>query len=82
MDLDLLSRITSSLFTVDRRVVSSLAARVSDNASRARDAGFFGTEGFVMVTRNCDDFVGSGHFKLHIPVMGYSLEACKGITPQ
>ena len=38
VDLDLLSRITSSLSTMDRRVVDSSAARASDSASRAKDA--------------------------------------------
>ena len=41
MDLDLLSRITSSLSTMDHKVVSSSAARASDSASRAKDAVFF-----------------------------------------
>ena len=41
VDLDLLSKITSSLSTVDHRVVNSSAARASDNASRAKDAVLF-----------------------------------------
>lgn len=43
MDLGLLSRITSSMSTVDHRVVSSSAARASDSASRAKDAVLFST---------------------------------------
>ena len=41
VDLDLLSSITSSLSVVERRVVSSSAARASDCASRAKDAVLF-----------------------------------------
>ena len=37
VDLGRLSRITSSLSTVERNAVNSSAARASDNASRARD---------------------------------------------
>ena len=44
MDLDLLSRITSSLSTVDRRVVNYSTARASDNASRDRDAILFSAQ--------------------------------------
>ena len=40
-DLDLLSSITSSLFTVERNAVSSSAARASDSASRASAAVLF-----------------------------------------
>ena len=41
VDLDLLSSITLSLFTVERNTVSSSAARASDSASRASAAVFF-----------------------------------------
>src|SRR4051812_28971444 len=41
VDLDLLSSITSSLFTVDRSAASSSAAKVSDSASRANAAVLF-----------------------------------------
>ena len=41
VDLDLLSSITSSLFTVERSVVSSSAARASDSASQANAAVLF-----------------------------------------
>ena len=41
VDLDLLSSITSSLFTVERSAVSSSAARASDRASRANAAVLF-----------------------------------------
>ena len=41
VDLGHLSRITSSLSTIDRRVVSSSDARASDNASRASAAVLF-----------------------------------------
>ena len=41
VDLDLLSSITSSLFTVERNAVSSYAARASDSASRASAAVLF-----------------------------------------
>ena len=41
VDLDLLSSITSSLFTVERSAVSSSAARASDSASRASAAVLF-----------------------------------------
>ena len=37
VDFDLLARITSSMSTVDRKVVNSLAARALDNASKAKD---------------------------------------------
>ena len=40
-DLGRLSRITSSLSTVECSAVNSLAARDSDNASRAMDAVLF-----------------------------------------
>src|SRR5215216_3590088 len=39
----------------------------------------FGTQGFVRITRNCYDSIGSGHFELHVPVMGYSLEARESV---
>ena len=41
VDLDLLSSITSSLFTMERSTVSSSAARASDSASRASAAVLF-----------------------------------------
>ena len=41
VDLGRLSKITSSLSTVERSAVNSSAARASDNASRARDAVLF-----------------------------------------
>ena len=41
VDLGRLSRITSSLSTVERGAVNSSVARASDNASRARDAVLF-----------------------------------------
>ena len=41
VDLGHLSRITSSLSTMERNAVNSSAARASDNASRARDAVLF-----------------------------------------
>ena len=34
------------------------------------------------VTVDSDDSIGPGHFKLHIPVMGYDLEACECVPPQ
>src|SRR5215216_1204454 len=47
VDLGLLSRITSSLSTVERRLVSSLTARESDSASRARDAVLFSAQSAI-----------------------------------
>ena len=47
VDLDLLSSITSSLSTVERSVVSSSAARASDNASRASAAILFSARSVV-----------------------------------
>ena len=44
VDLGRLSKITSSLSTVERRVVSSLAARASDKALRAREAVLFSAQ--------------------------------------
>ena len=41
VDLDLLSRITSSLSTVEHSMVNSSAERASDNASRASAAVLF-----------------------------------------
>ena len=41
VDFDLLVRMTSSASTFDHRVVNSLAARASDNASKAKDAVLF-----------------------------------------
>ena len=41
VDLDLLSSITSSLFTVEHSAVSSSAARASDSALRANAAVLF-----------------------------------------
>ena len=41
VDLGRLSRITSSLSTIERSVVNSSAVRASDSASRARDAVLF-----------------------------------------
>ena len=41
VDLGRLSKITSSLSTVERSAVNSSVARASDNASRARDAVLF-----------------------------------------
>ena len=44
VDLGHLSKITSSLSTVERTAVNSSAARDSDNASRARDAVLFSAQ--------------------------------------
>ena len=44
VDLDLLSSITSSLFTVERSAVSSSTARPSDSASRANAAILFSAQ--------------------------------------
>ena len=41
VDLGHLSKITSSLSTIERNAVNSLAARASDNASRASDVVLF-----------------------------------------
>ena len=80
--LGLLSSITSSLSTVERSVVSSSAARASDNASRASAAVFlFGAECYVRITSQSDDSIGPGHFELHVPVMGYSLKARECVQP-
>ena len=42
----------------------------------------FGTECYIQVAGDSDYSVGSWHFKLHVPVMGYGLEACEGVPPQ
>ena len=80
VDLDLLSCITSSLSTVERNAVSSSAARASDNASRA-SAAVLSAERYVRITCESDNSVGSGHFELHVSVMGYGLENCKCFSP-
>ena len=41
VDFDRLARITSSVSTFDRRVVSSSVARASDNASKLKDVVLF-----------------------------------------
>ena len=82
VDLDHLSSITSSLSTLERSAVSSLAARALENASRASAAVFFGAECYVRITDESDYTVWSGHFELHISVVRYSLEACESIPPQ
>ena len=72
VDLDLLSSITSSLSTVERSAVSSSTARASDNASRASAAVLFSARSAIS---------GPGHFELHVPIMGYSLEDCECLSP-
>ena len=84
VDLDLLSSITSSLFTVERSAVSSSAARASDSASRASVAVLFLARSAMsgsLLTSKSDDSVGSGHFELHVPVMGYRLKNCECLSP-
>ena len=80
VDLDLLSSITSSLFTVERSVVSSSSARALDSSSRASAAVLF-SECYVRVASKSDDSVGSGNFELHVPVMGYSLKNYECLSP-
>src|SRR3954466_8881934 len=74
VDLDLLSSITSSLLTVDRSAVSSSAAKASDSASRANAAVLFLARSAMKITSESDNSVWPRHLKLHVPVMGYSLE--------
>ena len=82
VDLDLLSSITSSLSTMERRVVNSSVERALDNASRASAAVLFsarsavsGSLARVMIP------LGTGHFELHVPVMGYGLEDRERLPP-
>ena len=81
VDLDLLSSITLSLSTMERNTVSSSAARASDNASRASAVVLFSAERCVRITSKSDDSVGSGHFELHVPIMGYSLKTVNASRP-
>src|SRR5215216_2604401 len=39
-------------------------------------------ECYIQFTGDSDYSVGPWHFKLHVPVMGYGLEACEGIPSQ
>ena len=34
------------------------------------------------ITDESDYAIWTGHFELHIPVMGYGLKACEGVSPQ
>ena len=80
VDLGCLSRTTSSLSTVERSAVNSSAVRASDSSSRARDAVLFSARSAM--SGSLTRVMWSGHFQLHIPIMRYSLEACKSIPPQ
>src|SRR4051812_16304033 len=67
---------------MERSAVNSSAVRASDSASRARDAIFFGAEGYVRITGESDNTVGPGHLEHHILVMRYGLNACECVSPQ
>ena len=82
VDLDLLSSITSSLFTVERSAVSSSASRASDSALRASAVVLFSARSAmseslarVMIP------LGLGILSFMYPVMGYGLEDCKRLPP-
>ena len=50
---------------------------------RGPGCGFvFGAECYVRITDKSDYAIGPGHLELHVPIMRYSLEACKCILPQ
>ena len=63
-------------------VVNPSATMASDNASRARDAVLFSAQ--CAMSRSLARVIihWARHFKLHVSVMRYSLEACKCISPQ
>ena len=52
-----------------------------DNAFAPGDCLVFGAERCVRITCKSDDSVGSGHFELHVPIMGYGLKNCKCFSP-